>query len=151
MAMMKIWTLETEQWLPPPREEVFQFFADAFNLEIITPPLLEFRVVTPPPITMKLGTVIDYRLKLRGIPLRWRSEITRWVPPDLFVDEQRRGPYRLWRHLHTFEESGGGTIARDRVEYAVIGGPIVRNLLVAPDLRRIFAYRQEKLSEMFSR
>ncbi len=148
--MMKIWTLETEQWLPRPREEVFDFFADAFNLENITPPLLEFRVVTPPPITMKLGTVIDYRLKLRGIPLRWRSEITRWEPPELFVDEQRRGPYRLWRHLHTFEESGGGTIARDHVEYSVIGGAIVRNLVVAPDLRRIFAYRQERLAELFS-
>ena len=148
---MKTWTLETEQWLPLPREEVFPFFADAFNLETITPPLLEFRVVTPPPITMQAGTVIDYRLKLRGIPLRWRSEITRWEPPALFVDEQRRGPYRFWRHMHTFAESGSGTIACDYVEYAVIGGAIVRNLLVAPDLRRIFAYRQEKLSELFCR
>ena len=148
---MKTWTLETEQWLSLPREEVFPFFADVFNLEIITPPLLEFRVVTPPPITMKVGTVIDYRLKLRGIPLRWRSEITKWEPPELFVAEQRRGPYRLWRHLHTFAECGSGTIARDHVEYAVIGGAIARNLLVAPDLRRIFVYRQEKLSELFCR
>lgn len=106
-------------------------------------------MVTPPPIIMKAGTVIDYRLKLRGIPMRWRSEIARWEPPELFVDEQRRGPYLFWRHLHTFAESGSGTIARDYVEYAVIGGSIVRNLLVAPDLRRIFSYRQEKLLELF--
>ena len=148
---MRIWTLETEQWLPLAREEVFQFFSDAFNLETITPPLLKFRVVTPPPIEMKAGTIIDYRLKLRRIPMPWRSEITRWEPPELFVDEQRRGPYRFWRHLHTFEEWEGGTLARDRVEYSVVGGAVVRNLLVAPDLRRIFAFRQERLWELLSR
>ena len=147
---MKIWTLETEQWLPLPRETVFSFFADAFNLEALTPPLLRFRVLTPPPIKMEAGAVIDYRLSLRGIPMRWRSEITAWEPPDMFVDEQRRGPYRLWRHCHTFVEVDGGTLARDRVEYSVIGGAIVQKLLVARDLKRIFQYRQQRLAEMLT-
>ena len=148
---MKTWKLETQQWLPAPREEVFRFFADAFKLEILTPPWLEFRVLTPPPITMGAGTIIEYRLKLRGFPVRWRSEITQWEPPAIFVDEQRRGPYRLWRHLHRFEDADGGTLASDHVEYSVPGGFIVRNLLVAPDLERIFAYRQKKLAELLGR
>ncbi len=147
---MKTWTLETEQWLPLPRETVFDFFADASNLEALTPPLLRFRVLTPPPITMEVGAIIDYRLSLHGIPMVWRSEITAWQPPEMFVDEQRRGPYRLWRHRHTFIESGGGTLARDDVEYSVHGGAIVQKLLVAPDLKRIFEYRQRQLRKLLA-
>ena len=129
---------------------VFRFYADAFKLEEITPPLLQFKVLTPPPIDMKAGTVIDYRLKLRGIPLRWQSQITAWEPPYRFVDQQLKGPYRLWRHEHTFIEDKGGTLAIDRVEYAVHGGILVKKLLVEPDLKRIFDYRKRKLQELLA-
>ncbi len=145
---MRTWLLELEQWLPLSPDRVFRFYADAFKLEEITPPLLQFKVLTVPPIDMKEGTVIDYRLKLRGIPLRWQSQITAWEPPYRFVDEQRKGPYRLWRHEHTFIDVEGGTLAIDRVEYAVHGGVLVKKLLVEPDLKKIFDYRKRRLQEM---
>jgi ligand-binding SRPBCC domain-containing protein len=97
---------------------------------------------------MKEGTVIDYRLKLHGIPLRWQSEITLWEPPHRFVDQQRRGPYRWWRHQHSFSDADGGTLAQDHVEYAAWGGAMVNKLLIAPDLKRIFEYRKRKLGEL---
>ena len=106
---MKTFTLTNELWLPHQPQDVFPFFADAFNLERLTPPSLGFRVLTPPPIEMKVGTLIDYRVRLRGVPMRWQSEITAWEPPHRFVDEQRRGPYRLWIHEHTFTSQDGGT------------------------------------------
>ena len=145
---MKTSIFETEQWLPLPTQDVFDFFADAFNLELLTPPWLQFRVITPAPIAMQQGTVIDYRLKLRGIPVRWQSQITLWEPPYRFVDEQIKGPYRRWVHHHTFAESDGGTLARDHVDYAVPGGVLVQKLLVERDLRKIFQYRQQKLREV---
>jgi ligand-binding SRPBCC domain-containing protein len=145
---MKTSVFETEQWLPLPTRDVFDFFSDAFSLELLTPPWLRFRVITPAPIEMQQGTVIDYRLKLRGIPVRWQSKITVWEPPHHFVDEQIRGPYRRWVHQHTFEESEGGTLARDHVDYAVPGGVLVEKLLVERDLRKIFQYRQRKLTEV---
>jgi ligand-binding SRPBCC domain-containing protein len=140
---------ECELWLPSPVERVFPFFADARNLERITPPFLRFRVLTPEPIEMRVGTLIDYRLRVHGLPLRWRSEITVWDPPHRFVDEQRRGPYRKWHHEHTFEPRDGGTLTRDRVEYAVPGGVLVDRLFVRRDVERIFAYRRRVLSELF--
>lgn len=146
---MKTHQLETELWLPRPRDEVFAFFADAANLEVLTPPWLNFRILTPQPIEMKAGTRLQYRLKLRGIPLRWESEITGWEPPHCFVDEQRRGPYRLWIHQHTFTESKGGTAVGDHVRYAVPGGALVNRFLVAPDLDRIFRYRHRQLLQLF--
>lgn len=148
---MRVFTLTNELWLPAAPWDVFPFFADAFNLERITPPMLRFRVLTAPPIEMGVGTLLDYRVRLRGIPMRWQSEITAWEPPHRFVDEQRRGPYRLWVHEHTFEAQGGGTVARDNVRYAVPGGGLVQRLFVEPDLRRIFEYRSAALREIFSR
>jgi len=142
--------LTAAQWLPRPRDEVFAFFSDAFQLEAITPPLLRFQVLTPPPIVISAGTVIDYRLRVHGIPLRWQSRISVWEPPLRFVDEQVRGPYRCWRHEHTFEESAGGTLCRDVVDYAVVGGRWIEALFVRRDLLRIFAYRQAKLAEVFA-
>ena len=142
-----MFTLRNEVWLPRPIGEVFEFFADAHNLETITPPMLRFEALTPAPIRMGAGTLIDYKLRLRGIPMRWRSEITAWEPPHRFVDEQRRGPYSMWVHEHTFEEKDGGTLARDIVEYAVPGGALVNRLFVARDVRRIFEYRTERLLE----
>lgn len=134
-------------WLPRPIEEVFDFFSDARNLEALTPPTLRFEILTPSPIRMEVGTLIDYKLRLRGIPIRWRSEITAWEPPHRFVDEQIRGPYRLWAHEHTFAERDGGTLTRDVVKYAVHGGALVNRVFVERDVRKIFEYRTERLLE----
>ena len=148
---MKTFTLTNELWLPHQPQDVFPFFADAFNLERLTPPSLGFQVLTPPPIEMKVGTLIDYRVRLRGVPMRWQSEITEWEPPHRFADEQRRGPYRLWVHEHTFTPQDGGTLAKDTVRYAVLGGAIVQRLFVASELKRIFQYRNAVLKDHFSR
>ena len=147
---MAAFTLESSQWLPHPPEEVFPFYSDAFRLEKLTPPLLHFQVVTPPPIDMKAGVEIDYRLRLRGLPLKWRSRITVWEPPNRFVDEQIRGPYRRWVHEHRFIHQDDGTLVEDAVEYDMFGGWLADRFLVRKDLRRIFAYRQERLAEIFA-
>ena len=117
------------------------------NLEALTPAWLRFEILTPRPIGMRAGALIDYRLRVRGWPVRWQTRIAIWEPPARFVDEQLRGPYRLWRHEHTFAEEAGGTRVRDVVHYAVLGDAVVNALFVRPDLRKIFSYRQEKLTE----
>lgn len=142
--------LEATQFLPHPREVVFEFFADAYQLESITPPWLRFAVLTPRPISMRAGLRIDYRLHLRGVPIRWQSVISAWAPPDRFVDEQVRGPYRRWHHEHRFERVEGGTLCRDLVDYEVPGGRLVDRLFVRRDLRNIFRFRQRKLAELFA-
>lgn len=146
---MSEFSLQAELWLPRPREEVFPFFAEARNLEAITPPWLNFEVLTPPPIKMQAGALIDYRIRVHGFPIRWRTEITAWQPPDHFVDVQVRGPYTLWQHTHTFAERDGGTLCRDQVRYRPRGGAIVNWLFVRRDVERIFAYRQQRLREHF--
>ena len=143
-------TLESSHWLPRPPEAVFPFYADAFRLEELTPPLLRFRVLTPPPIEMKAGVEIDYRLKLHGVPMKWRSRITAWEPPHRFVDEQLKGPYRRWVHEHRFIPQEGGTLVSDQVHYDMLGGWLADRLLVRRDLRRIFDYRQARLAEIFA-
>ena len=147
---MKTFYLKTEQKIEKSQDELFNFFSDAHNLAEITPPWLHFHVLTPTPIEMKVGTLIDYRLKLRGIPIRWQSEITIWNPPYAFVDEQRRGPYHCWIHAHTFVPIPDGTLVRDEVEYAVLGGRFVQKLFVGPDIEKIFAYRSAKLQELLA-
>jgi ligand-binding SRPBCC domain-containing protein len=143
--------LQAEQRLPGAPAEVFPFFADAGNLERITPPWLRFRIVTPQPIEMRPGALIDYRLRLRGVPIRWRTEITVWEPPDRFVDEQVRGPYRWWSHEHRFVEADdGGTLATDAVDYGLRGGALVNRLLVQRELERIFAFRAATLARLFA-
>lgn len=142
--------LETEVLLPRPREEVFRFFADAMNLQTLTPPWLHFLIVTPAPIEMRVGTLIDYRLRLHSLPLRWRSRIAAWEPPFRFVDEQVRGPYRRWFHDHRFEIADGGTLCRDIVDYAAPVAGWLERVLVRRDLRRIFSYRQRKILELLS-
>jgi len=146
---MRIFALDSELWLRHPIQEVFAFFSDASNLETITPPWLNFEIRTGRPLEIRQGIVIDYRLRLHGIPFSWRSFISVWEPPHRFVDEQVRGPYRLWRHEHTFAEKDGGTLVRDHVDYAVRGGQIVQGLMVAPNVARIFEFRRRKLSEIF--
>ena len=149
LTAMKTFTLTNELWLPQAPEEVFPFFADAANLERLTPPSLRFQILTPLPIEMSVGALIDYRIRLRGIPMRWQSEITLWEPPYRFIDEQRRGPYRLWVHEHTFTPQDGGTLAKDIVHYAVVGGAIVQRVFVASELKRIFEFRNAALRDYF--
>ena len=137
-------------WLPQSRPEVFEFFADHSNLQAITPDFVHFQVLTPPPVQMRVGTRIDYRLRVHGLPIRWRTEITAWEPPLRFVDEQMRGPYRRWIHEHTFEEHNGGTLVKDKVRYAVWGGWLVEKLFIRRDVENIFAFRERKLTERFA-
>ena len=146
---MKRFSCNDELVLPVPLEEVFSFFAEARNLEKLTPRWLRFEVLTEGPITMAAGTLIDYRIHWRGIPLRWRTEIEIWEPNRRFVDRQIRGPYRLWRHEHLFVERGDGTAIIDQVEYAPFGGALANRLVVARDVERIFAYRHEVLRREF--
>lgn len=136
--------------LPRSLDEVFSFFADAHNLQAITPPWLKFEVLTPAPIAMKVGTLIDYRITVHGLPLRWRTEISEWDPPRRFVDVQLRGPYALWHHTHTFEETSSGTLCHDRVRYWPRGGAIIDWLFVRRDVERIFSYRTARLKELLS-
>jgi ligand-binding SRPBCC domain-containing protein len=146
---MTVHRFEAELWLPRPRTEVFPFFADAANLEAITPPWLNFSILTSRPISMKPGALIDYQIRLRGLSLRWRTEISVWEPPFRFVDRQLKGPYRQWIHEHLFEEKDGGTLCIDRVDYAVPGGALINRLFVRRDVERIFAYRTGQLERMF--
>jgi len=148
---MKSYRLQRELWLPRSRAELFAFFSDPQNLQRITPPWLDFKILTPRGIEMKEGTLLDYRLKLRGIPLRWQSRIAVWEPPERFVDAQLRGPYKRWIHEHRFEEKAGGTLVKDNVEYAALGGPLIQRLLIARDLDRIFKYRHDILQEQIGR
>jgi ligand-binding SRPBCC domain-containing protein len=152
---MTVHLLQTEQRLPAAPGDVFPFFADAHNLESITPPWLGFRVVTPRPIEMRAGALIEYRLRLHGVPLRWRTRIAVWDPPRRFVDVQISGPYRLWHHTHDFEPDGhGGTVMRDTVRYALPLGPlgeVAHRALVRRDLTAIFDFRQRAVLASLSK
>ena len=145
---MRVFTLQREQVLPGSPDEVFAFFADARNLEAITPPLLHFEVVTPGEIPMQVGTLIQYRLTLRGIGVNWLTSIQEWDPPHRFVDVQVRGPYALWHHTHQFAASDAGksTIMRDTVRYAIGFGPfgaLVARAFVHRDVASIFDFRRD--------
>ena len=140
---------KTELWLPRHPSEVFEFFGDAANLESITPAWLSFHIVTPLPITMREGALIDYRLRVHGLAVNWRTRISAWQPPHRFVDEQTRGPYRQWIHEHTFEPRNGGTVARDLVRFAVPFDFMAYPLLVRRDVEAIFAFRAKALKERF--
>lgn len=147
--------LERSQRIDRPVDEVFAFYADALNLERITPPWLRFRVITPGAIDMGPGTLIEYRLRLHGLPVRWLTRIETWDPGKRFVDEQLRGPYRVWHHTHEFEADGpAATVVRDRVRYALPFGPLgelARRAFVGRDLDRIFAHRQRAVAQYFNK
>ncbi len=142
--------LNRSTWIERPVEEMYAFFADAGNLERVTPPELRFRILTPLPIEMKVGALIEYRLALFGVPFGWRTEISCWDPPRRFVDRQLAGPYRKWIHTHEFTPERGGTRMRDNVEYGLPLGPL--GLLALPlircQLKRIFDYREAALQSL---
>lgn len=141
--------LKTSLVLEHSREALFEFFSDAFQLEQLTPQWLHFKILTPAPIQIQEGCLIDYSIRLHGIPIPWRTEITRWNPPHSFMDRQISGPYLLWEHLHTFETVPDGTLAVDEVRYRVFGGGLTNRLFVESKLKRIFEYRQEKMRQLF--
>jgi ligand-binding SRPBCC domain-containing protein len=138
--------------LPLPRPAAFEFFADVFNLERITPPDVRFRILTPPPIPLHQGTRIDYTLTVFGLPFRWRTAFTVWDPPARFVDQQERGPYRRWVHAHDFEQRGDRTLIRDRVEYELPLPPLgeLAHPIVRRKLERIFDFRREEILRIFA-
>lgn len=146
----KGYRLNAVQWFDLPLSEVFPFFSDAMELERITPGFLQFKVLTPGPIEIQQGTLLDYRLKLHGIPIKWRTEIAVWEPPFRFVDQQLRGPYKRWYHEHQFEEIDGKTKVTDNVHYIPRGGSLIHKFLVKPDLEKIFGFRQDRLREIFN-
>ena len=146
--------LERSLFIPRPREEVFAFFSDACNLERITPAFLHFHILTPGPIPMRPGTLIEYELRLYGILLRWKTLIEEFTPMSSFVDVQLTGPYRRWRHRHEFEDAPGGTEMHDRVEYEMPLGPIgavMRLLFVRRSLEKIFDYRNKTITNIFGK
>lgn len=147
--------LRREQILDAPLEEAFEFFSRAENLEAITPPLLRFRITTPQPIEMKVGALIRYRLRLRGVPVSWLTRIEEWDPPRGFVDRQLRGPYALWHHTHSFESLGPErTLMIDLVRYGHRFGPfgtIAEHLLIRRDLDRIFDFRRDSIPALLAR
>ena len=144
--------LETQMTLPLPVEEVFPFFADAANLQRITPPELDFRILSPLPIEMRVGARIEYRMSLFHVPFRWRTEITRWDENQCFVDEQKSGPYRLWVHTHHFRSVSGGTEIFDQVRYELPLTPV--GDIVHPWVRRqldhIFRHRERETRAAFA-
>jgi len=146
--------LSREQLVPRPRPQVFAFFADAANLERLTPPNLKFSIQTSLPIAMLPGAIIDYRLSLFRVPFRWRTVIEVFEPGSRFIDVQAKGPYALWRHLHEFIDAPGGTLARDRVEYALPLGPLgdlAHALFVRRQLEQIFDFRRGIIERVFAR
>lgn len=151
---MKSYFLAREQVIPRARSEIFAFFSDAGNLERLTPSHLHFRMLTPTPVDLHEGTLIDYRLRLFGIPFSWRTRIEIFQPEARFVDVQLKGPYRLWRHEHEFEsiEGGRATRMRDHLEYALplgVLGDVARTIFVARTVEGIFDYRKEAIVKLF--
>ncbi|MDX1683276.1 MAG: SRPBCC family protein, partial [Phycisphaeraceae bacterium] len=144
------WRLETTQVFHAPLEKVFDFFADAGNLQAITPDHLRFEILTPLPIDMHDGTRIDYRIRLLGVPMKWKTVIPTWEPPHRFVDQQISGPYHRWIHEHRFETEGDRVIMHDRVDYRPRGGPLIHRLFVADQLKSIFNFRRRVLAERFA-
>ena len=147
-----MYILERTQWFPRPLDEVFEFFADATNLEAMTPSFLKFRVLTPAPIAMTDGLLIDYRLSFAGVPFRWQTRIEEWRPTSHFVDLALKGPYKYWRHRHEFASENGGTRMLDRVEYELplgLLGHLAHVLFVRASLRFIFDHRAAAMTAKF--
>ncbi len=150
---MPLHVFERTIWLPAGRYYLFEFFSRAENLQLVTPRWLDFRILTPLPVEMKLGALLDYRIRLYGIPVTWRTKVTAWEPPRRFEDTQLAGPYKLWVHEHLFEAENSGTRMTDRVRYQARGGPferLVDSLFVRSRLEKIFAFREEAFRQLFT-
>ena len=146
----KTYRLEQKQLIPLGRPSVFEFFSDAFNLERLTPDFLNFKILTEAPIDIQEDTIIEYRIRLFGVPMFWRTRIERFEPDEAFVDTQIKGPYKLWHHTHTFEETEDGTLMRDVVLYRLpfgILGQLAHFMFVKKTLEKIFQYRRDALVE----
>lgn len=145
--------LKSQIQINKPIGEVFQFFSKAENLNLLTPPELNFKIITPLPIVLKCGAIIDYRIQLSGFPFSWKTEITKWNPPNQFVDTQLQGPYQTWIHEHKFESKDGYTIMHDLVEYKAKGWifePLIHRFFVAKRVKKIFAYRTLQINRLFN-
>lgn len=150
---MKRYTLEREQTINKPRSEVFSFFEKPENLALITPPSMQFKILTPRPVSMESGVLIDYTLRIFGVRQRWTTLILIYDPPHEFIDVQLRGPYTFWRHTHRFDETPDGTRVIDRVEYIVphgILGRMLHSFFIRRQLRSIFDFRSRKIEEIFA-
>ncbi len=150
---MKIYTLKREQTVPRPLDYVFPFFADPRNLARLTPPSLGFVILTPPPIEMRQGALIDYTIGVVGIRMHWRTLISDYNPPHSFTDVQLKGPYLFWHHTHTFREVEGGTVISDEVRYVMPFGVLGRAahaILVKRQLQQIFDFREKFIAELFA-
>lgn len=151
---MSLHVLACEQFLPYPVDRVFDFFKKPENLDHVTPPNLGFKILTPSPIPMAKGTVIDYTIRLYGIPMKWQTVITDYDPPHFFTDTQVKGPYKTWIHTHRFIPKDGGTLMVDEVKYEVPLGPlgdIVRALFVKNEVEKIFNYRKKVIADLFEK
>jgi len=152
LNVLKIYELRRDVFIKASQDEVFSFFSQAKNLNAITPPWLHFEILTPLPIKIGRQTRIDYSLKLLGLRFPWKTEITEWQPPDLFIDKLIKGPYRHWEHTHRFKRKNHGTVMQDIVLYAVPGfvlAPPLHFFFVRSRLEKIFSYREEALLRIF--
>ncbi|MEC9027284.1 MAG: SRPBCC family protein [Candidatus Neomarinimicrobiota bacterium] len=149
---MKLYTLESNQFINKPIEEVFQFFSKPENLSVITPAKLGFKILSPNPVKMEVGRLIDYNIYLLGIPIHWRTLITDYEPPNMFVDQQIKGPYAMWHHTHTFHKVKGGVEIKDRVVYSIpfgFLGRLLNYLWIKRDLNNIFLHRKKVIDKLF--
>ena len=150
---MKIYELNKTQFINQPIDVVFNFFSKPENLALITPSKLAFKILTPTPITINKGTLIDYTIRLMGFPVHWRTLITKYNPPYEFVDEQIKGPYLFWHHTHTFKAVNGGSEIKDKVKYSIpMGylGQFIHKIWIKKDLEKIFEYRKAVIDKLFN-
>ena len=150
---MKIYELNKIQFINQPIDVVFNFFSKPENLALITPSKLAFKILTPTPITINKGTLIDYTIRLMRFPVHWRTLITKYNPPYEFVDEQIKGPYLFWHHTHTFKAVNGGSEIKDKVRYSIpMGylGQFIHKIWIKKDLEKIFEYRKAVIDKLFN-
>ena len=149
---MKVYKIKTKQVIKKPLSEVFGFFSRPENLSLITPPRLSFNILTPKPIDMKQGSIIDYTIKIFMFPIHWRTLITTYEHPYKFVDEQIKGPYTFWHHTHTFNETDSGVEIIDKVSYSIpfgILGRVLHSIWIKNDLKNIFEHRKVVIEKLF--
>ena len=151
---MKLYTFKKEQKISKSIIDVFDFFSKPENLSVITPNKMDFKILTPSPIEMKEGTLIDYTVKIMSFPIRWRTLITKYDPPNMFIDQQLKGPYSMWHHTHLFEKTNDNeTLIKDVILYAVpfsFIGSITHSLYIKRDLENIFDYRSQEIKRIFN-